>query len=52
MVSHYMPGADCVLLANAEGTTLFSHALLKAVVRLPRPGIVIFVHGVNSDGEW
>ncbi len=32
--------------------TLFSHALLQAVTRLPRPGIVIFVHGVNSDGEW
>ena len=42
----------CILLAEAEGTTLFSHALLKAVTRLPRPGIVIFVHGVNSDGEW
>lgn len=43
---------NCILLAEAEGTTLFSHALLKAVTRLPRPGIVIFVHGVNSDGEW
>jgi hypothetical protein len=20
--------------------------------RLPLPGVVIFVHGVNSDGEW
>ena len=43
---------NCILLAEAEGTTLFSHALLQAVTRLPRPGIVIFVHGVNSDGEW
>ena len=43
---------NCILLAEAEGTTLFSHALLKAVTRLPRPGIIIFVHGVNSDGEW
>ena len=41
-----------ILLAEAEGTTLFSHALLHAVTRLPRPGIIIFVHGVNSDGEW
>ena len=41
-----------ILLAEAEGTALFSHALLQAVTRLPRPGIVIFVHGVNSDGEW
>ena len=43
---------NCILLAEAEGTTLFSHALLHAVTRLPRPGIIIFVHGVNSDGEW
>ncbi|WP_432432343.1 T6SS effector phospholipase Tle3 domain-containing protein [Janthinobacterium lividum] len=44
--------SNCILLAEAEGTTLFSYALLKAVTRLPRPGIIIFVHGVNSDGEW
>ena len=44
--------SNCILLAEAEGTTLFSHPLLQAVTRLPRPGIVIFVHGVNSDGEW
>ena len=25
---------------------------LKVVSQLPLPGIVIFVHGVNSDGEW
>jgi hypothetical protein len=25
---------------------------LKLVVPLPLPGIVIYVHGVNSDGEW
>ena len=25
---------------------------LKMVAQLPLPGIVIFVHGVNSDGEW
>lgn len=44
--------SNCILLAEAEGTTLFSHALLQAATRLPCPGIVIFVHGVNSDGEW
>ena len=43
---------NCIVLAEAEGTTLFSHALLKAVTRLPRPGIIIFVHGGNPDGEW
>ena len=25
---------------------------LECVAQLPLPGIVIFVHGVNSDGEW
>ncbi|MEJ7805572.1 MAG: hypothetical protein WKG03_06590 [Telluria sp.] len=25
---------------------------LIAVLQMPLPGIVIFVHGVNSDGEW
>jgi hypothetical protein len=25
---------------------------LEVVAQLPLPGIVIFVHGVNSDGEW
>ena len=25
---------------------------LEVVSQLPLPGIVIFVHGVNSDGEW
>ena len=34
------------------GTTLFSHSLLDCIEQMPMPGIVIFVHGVNSDGEW
>lgn len=43
---------DCYILGEAEGHTLYSKATLDAVIRLPRPGIMIFVHGVNSDGEW
>lgn len=35
-----------------EGVTLFSHARLVALMQMPLPGITIFVHGVNSDGEW
>lgn len=35
-----------------EGVTLPSHGELVAVMTLPLPGIKIFVHGVNSDGEW
>lgn len=34
------------------GINAGSKPLLKSVVQLPLPGIVIFVHGVNSDGEW
>ncbi|WP_300759840.1 hypothetical protein [Janthinobacterium sp.] len=52
MWTDYKPEADCILLAEPEGHTLFSHSLLDAVKRLPHPGIIIFVHGVNSDGEW
>lgn len=28
------------------------HLPLEFVAQLPLPGVVIFVHGVNSDGEW
>lgn len=33
-------------------TCLDTEADLKVISQLPLPGIVIFVHGVNSDGEW
>ena len=52
MWTDYKPDADCILLAEPEGHALFSHSPLKGVLRLQRPGIIIFVHGVNSDGEW
>lgn len=41
-----------MVVGKAEGTTLFSHCLLDCLQQMPSPGIVIFVHGVNSDGEW
>ena len=28
------------------------HGLLPLYVKMPLPGVVILVHGVNSDGEW
>lgn len=34
------------------GTVLLTPKYLDVVMQLPLPGIVIFVHGVNSDGEW
>ncbi len=40
------------LVASDHGVTLFNHAPLVSVVQMPLPGVVIFVHGVNSEGEW
>jgi pimeloyl-ACP methyl ester carboxylesterase len=40
------------VVAKKPGLTLFSHSNLHLLMKLPLPGIVIFVHGVNSDGEW
>jgi pimeloyl-ACP methyl ester carboxylesterase len=42
-----------VQVGSAEGTTLTDpDKALVCIKKLPLPGIVIFVHGVNSDGEW
>jgi pimeloyl-ACP methyl ester carboxylesterase len=38
--------------AGKSGPLLLNGGCLDLVLRLPLPGIVIFVHGVNSDGEW
>ncbi len=48
------PGDDpgLVLIGSAQGVTLPNHSHLDVLMQLPLPGIVIFVHGVNSDGEW
>lgn len=37
----------------SHGLTLYDTASVHNSIRqMPLPGIVIFVHGVNSDGEW
>jgi len=41
-----------VMVGKICGSTNFSHSLLDCLQQVPSPGIVIFVHGVNSDGEW
>ena len=42
-----------VLVGSTHGTTLFdSDKALICIKQMPLPGIVIFVHGVNSEGEW
>ena len=43
---------DNLILGSNSGITFLSPKHLDVVMQLPLPGIVIFVHGVNSDGEW
>jgi pimeloyl-ACP methyl ester carboxylesterase len=41
------------ILGEKTGVTFMDQETpLTAVQQMPLPGIVIFVHGVNSDGEW
>lgn len=45
--------AQCVVVGSGQGITHFNGGTPLDVLRqLPLPGIVIFVHGVNSNGEW
>lgn len=41
-----------VMLDERAGTSFLKPRQLDVIMQLPLPGIVIFVHGVNSDGEW
>jgi hypothetical protein len=59
--SHTKPGSGAlkpaddptaIILARKTGVTLLDKSPLDAIMAAPLPGIVIFVHGVNSDGEW
>ncbi len=58
--SNAAPSADACMLTDpshimvgkAGGICLFNKSDLDVLMQLPLPGIVIFVHGVNSDGEW
>jgi hypothetical protein len=43
---------SCLVVGQKCGITLFNHSCLDVIQQLPLPGAVIFVHGVNSDGEW
>lgn len=40
------------LVANGNGVMTLSQSDYLCVMQMPLPGIVIFVHGVNSEGEW
>ncbi|MGS0892567.1 T6SS effector phospholipase Tle3 domain-containing protein [Burkholderia stagnalis] len=39
-------------VGGGSGTMLFNRNDLECVMQMPMPGVVIFVHGVNSEGEW
>ncbi|WP_082551807.1 hypothetical protein [Massilia sp. Root351] len=41
-----------VLLGGKAFVTFLDTPYADAIMQLPLPGIIIFVHGVNSDGEW
>ena len=42
-----------IVVGQKEGMTLFNREwTFDVLMQLSLPGIVIFVHGVNSDGEW
>ena len=45
--------APRILVGTVRGVTLFdTERPLICVKQMPLPGVVIFVHGVNSEGEW
>jgi pimeloyl-ACP methyl ester carboxylesterase len=41
------------IMGDGPGITFVNHDKpMTLIQQMPLPGIVIFVHGVNSDGEW
>lgn len=43
---------NSIVVGEKTGTLFLGPKYLDVIMQLPLPGIVIFVHGVNSDGEW
>lgn len=41
-----------IMVGRKKGILLLNHDYLDVLMRAELPGIIIFVHGVNSDGEW
>lgn len=39
-------------IASGQVTLVPSHSCALHLAQMPLPGAIIFVHGVNSDGEW
>jgi pimeloyl-ACP methyl ester carboxylesterase len=44
--------SEHAFICDTTGVTMLKDSYLKVILQMPLPGIVIFVHGVNSDGEW
>jgi hypothetical protein len=45
-------GSPRIQVGGGQSTTLFSNSDFLCLKQMPLPGVVIFVHGVNSEGEW
>lgn len=41
-----------LIVGAKSGVCLVDPKHLDVIAQMPLPGITIFVHGVNSDGEW
>ncbi|WP_425117430.1 T6SS effector phospholipase Tle3 domain-containing protein, partial [Burkholderia anthina] len=47
------PKPPPIIVGRVEGVTMFAKGTpLICIRQMPLPGVVIFVHGVNSEGEW
>ncbi|QTD93383.1 T6SS effector phospholipase Tle3 domain-containing protein [Burkholderia anthina] len=47
------PEPPPIIVGRVEGVTMFAKGTpLICILQMPLPGVVIFVHGVNSEGEW
>ena len=46
------PFSDVPAMATAQHISLASKSTVDIYADIPLPGVVIFVHGVNSTGEW
>ncbi|WP_420984096.1 T6SS effector phospholipase Tle3 domain-containing protein, partial [Burkholderia contaminans] len=47
------PDPPQIIVGRSDGVSMWTKGTrLICIKQLPLPGIVIFVHGVNSEGEW
>ncbi|WP_425542680.1 T6SS effector phospholipase Tle3 domain-containing protein, partial [Burkholderia sola] len=47
------PEPPQIVVGRSDGVSMWTKdTRLICIKQMPLPGIVIFVHGVNSEGEW